>query len=60
MNTDSKKTGMKYMEIYDWVVAAILNGQFPYNSKIPSESEMMKRFSVSRRQRKRQLCAARG
>ena len=48
MNTDSKKTGMKYMEIYDWVVAAILNGQFPYNSKIPSESEMMKRFSVSR------------
>lgn len=48
MNTDLQHPKTKYMLIYEWVISGIQNGTFPYKSKIPSEAEIMKRFSVSR------------
>lgn len=48
MSEKEKGAGFKYREISEWILKKIQNGSYKYNTKIPSEQTLCRKFGMSR------------
>lgn len=48
MSDYERNTSFKYKKISSWIIAKIQDGSYKYNTKIPSEQSLCRRFGMSR------------